>query len=220
MLVLRGHRSLEWGHDAMTRAVLIDDHRMVALGLVTILRARGVDVVAVEHGLDAGLQAVTTHRPDVIVCDVVFGQEPTGLGFPTALAATAAAGTPLLLLSAFSATYFVTQAKANGAAGYLTKDADITELVSAIEHVAEGGTAFPTDGPGVRAPSDHDLVILRMVADGLSNGEIGNRLVCSPRTVETHLERLFERYGVHDRIALTKVAERKGWILALPDQSA
>jgi len=204
----------------MTRAVLVDDHRLVELGIAALLQAHGVEVVAVEHSFDAGLRSVVALRPDIVVCDVVFGQEPTGLGFPIALSATSAGGTPVLLLSAFGTAYFVSQARANGAAGYLTKDAHIADLVAAIERVATGATAFPSDAPVERPPAERDLAIIRMVAEGLSNGQVGDRLCCSPRTVETHLERLFERHGVHDRIALTRVATRKGWIVQLPEGAA
>lgn len=201
----------------MTRAVLIDDHRLVEFGIAALLRARGVDVVAVERRLDAGLRAVVAHRPDVVLCDVLLGDEPAGLGFPTALAGTPAARTPVLMLSAFETAYFVSEARANGAAGYLTKDADPAELVAAVERAAHGGTAFPDDLPGERPPSVHELAIVRLVAEGLSNKQIGERLVCSPRTVETHLERLFERCGVRDRVALADAAARKGWVVRLPD---
>jgi len=203
----------------MTRAVLVDDHRLVELGIAALLQAHGVEVVAVEHSFDAGLRSVVALRPDIVVCDVVFGQEPMGLGFPIALSATSAGGTPVLLLSAFGTAYFVSQARKNGAAGYLTKDTDPAELVAALEHVAEGGTAFPDDWSNERPISDHELAIVRMVAEGLSNKEIGGRLLCSPRTVETHIERLFARCGCHDRTALVDGAARRGWVVRLPEGS-
>lgn len=78
----------------MTRAVPIDDHRLVELGLAALLTARGVEVVAIEHSLPAGIGAMVALRPDVVVCDVISGEEPPDKRLPSALAATRAAATP------------------------------------------------------------------------------------------------------------------------------
>ena len=95
--------------------------------------------------------------------------------------------------------------------------ATIEQICSAIETVAAGGTAFPAAArraasDALRVPTPRELEIVALVADGLSNAEIGERLSLRVKTVESQLRRLFDRYDLASRTALVRLAARQGWI--------
>lgn len=204
----------------MTRVVLIDDDLLVEEGIAAMLERAGLEVVAVERDSILGIRAVEESRPDVVLCDVMLDGEPRGFEILRALREGTAATTPVLMLSSFAPSYFVDLARESGAAGYLTKAADPAGLAAAIRCVAAGGRAFPEATIAERRPSPRELEVVRLAASGRSNSEIGGDLGISTRTVEAHLDRLFDRYGVRDRIALTRLALRKGWVVELPGPSA
>jgi DNA-binding NarL/FixJ family response regulator len=104
-----------------------------------------------------------------------------------------------------------------GAAGYLSKASPVEAIVDTIGTVARGGTAFPAmtlralrEAP--RRPSERELGAIRLVARGASNDEIAAGLGISIKTVESHLRRLFGRYGVLSRTELAMLAVREGWL--------
>jgi DNA-binding NarL/FixJ family response regulator len=104
-----------------------------------------------------------------------------------------------------------------GAAGYVSKTADLDTLLSAIRRVASGGTWFP---PHVligarrapRRPTDREAAIIRLVVDGASNVEIAGDLGITVKTVEGVLRRLFDRYDVRNRTELARLTQRQGWL--------
>jgi DNA-binding NarL/FixJ family response regulator len=118
------------------------------------------------------------------------------------------------VLTAYDYPQYAEAALRLGAAGFVLKTAPIPELVDAIRRVAAGGMAFSvrptTAGVARLSPREHDVV--RLVADGRTNDEIGSALQIGSKTVETHLARLFERLGVASRTELAMRAVREGWL--------
>ena len=97
------------------------------------------------------------------------------------------------------------------------QSAPIAEVVAAVRIVAAGGSMFAMRDlrrarSALRIPSDRELEVIRLVAVGRSNAEIGTALEIAERTVESHLRRLLSRYAVDSRTALTLAAVRMGWI--------
>ena len=95
--------------------------------------------------------------------------------------------------------------------------ASVDEILDAIRVVAAGGSAYPSAArrsaaAALRVPTSRELDIVRLVAEGLSNGEIAERLALRVKTVESQLRRLFDRYDVSSRTALVRLALRQGWI--------
>lgn len=126
-------------------------------------------------------------------------------------------GPAFLFLSGFDTPSLVRAAFEGGAAGYLLKSATIEEVLDAVRTVARGGTVFSAGAVRAirtarRRPSERELQVLRLVADGSTNGEIGLYLGLSEKTVESHLRRLFDRYDVLSRTELALLAVREGWI--------
>ncbi len=127
---------------------------------------------------------------------------------------TSAERPAVIVVTAYDYPQYADAALRLGAAGFVLKTAPIAELVDAIRRVAAGGLAFAVR-PGGHAlarlsPREHDVV--RLVAAGRTNDEIGADLGIGSKTVETHLARLFERLGVASRTELAIRAVREGWL--------
>jgi len=120
----------------------------------------------------------------------------------------------VIVLTAYDYPQYADAALRLGAAGFVLKTAPIVELIDAIRRVASGGLAFsvrPAGASVVRlSPREHDVV--RLVAAGRTNDEIGADLGIGSKTVETHLARLFERLAVASRTELAMRAVREGWL--------
>jgi DNA-binding NarL/FixJ family response regulator len=152
--------------------------------------------------------------PDVVISDVQLAGEAEGLRL---LEAVEPGGPAVLLLSSFDQPPLIRTAFERGAAGYLLKTSEVSEILDAIRTVAGGGTAFSasmlrTIRSAPRRPSDREIEVLTLVCGGASNDEVGARLGVTEKTVESHLRRLFDRYGVLSRTELAVLALREGWV--------
>lgn len=214
---------------SLIRVGIVDDHPVVGEGTAAILRAQpDIDVIRVAPSLEtadaAGL--FDPRRVDVVLLDIRLGTD-SGLraltparsvdGAKTAEPAqspTTPSRPAIIVLTAYDYPQYAEAALRLGAAGFVLKTAPIAELVDAIRRVAAGGLAFsvrPTSAGLARlSPREHDVV--RLVADGRTNDEIGSALHIGSKTVETHLARLFERLGVASRTELAMRAVREGWL--------
>ena len=183
-------------------------------GTAAILRAEpDFEVVTVVPSLEAaeaaGLFDVTL--VDVVLLDIRLG---TDSGLRALTPAEAGERPAIIVLTAYDYPQYAEAALRLGAAGFVLKTAPLPELVDAIRRVAAGGLAFsvrPSSAGLARlSPREHDVV--RLVADGRTNDEIGSALKIGSKTVETHLARLFERLGVASRTELAMRAVREGWL--------
>ena len=148
---------------------------------------------------------------DVLVLDVRLGTD-SGLRLLAEL--RDAGGAAIVMLTSFAYPQYVDAAIRHGASGYVLKTAPISELVDAIQRAAQGGMSFSVrPGAGVdRRPTARELDVVRLVIEGRSNDEIGAALGIGSKTVETHLHRLYERFGVASRTELATRALREGWL--------
>ncbi len=193
----------------MTTVLLVDDHQMVRAGLATLLGASD-DLVVVGQAAD-GAQAVAAAAelaPDVVLMDlsmpVLDGVEATRRIVAESPSAK------VVVLTSFSDRSRVNEALAAGAIGYLLKDCEPPELLNAVRSAAAGHVPLDPrvarvllpSAPGSR-PADglsaREVQVLRLVADGLANKQIGRALGISERTVKAHLGRVFRHIGVADR---------------------
>ena len=124
----------------------------------------------------------------------------------------------MLLLSSFDQPPLIRTAFERGAAGYLLKTSEVPEILDAIRTVAAGGTAFSASmlrairSAPEAAVRPRDRGRSRSSAAGASNDEVGVQLGVTEKTVESHLRRLFDRYGVLSRTELAVLALREGWV--------
>jgi DNA-binding NarL/FixJ family response regulator len=211
---------------ALIRVGIVDDHPVVGEGTAAILRSQpDLEVVGVAPSIEAANAAglFDAGLVDVLLLDIRLGTD-SGLRAlaPDGAGSGAAAGErpAVIVLTAYDYPQYADAALRLGAAGFVLKTAPIAELVDAIRRVAAGGLAFsvrpsPTRGSRLSA-REHDVV--RLVADGRTNDEIGAALRIGSKTVETHLARLFERLGVASRTELAMRAVREGWLDVPPGE--
>ena len=207
------------------RVAVVDDHPVVGEGTAALLRTQpDISVVGVAVSIETARAAGLTDASnvDVLLLDIRLGTD-SGLrllttpvaGGTAALPGTAAELLPaVIVLTAYDYPQYAEAALRLGAAGFVLKTAPLTELIDAIRRVAAGGLAFavrPRSGGRARLTArEHDVV--RLVADGRSNDEIGATLGIGSKTVETHLSRIFERFGISSRAELAARAVREGWL--------
>jgi DNA-binding NarL/FixJ family response regulator len=196
------------------RVGVIDDHPPIVAALSDAIRdAPGLDLAGTGRTLADALALLPA--VDVLVCDVQLDDRAEGLDVVDA-ARRLPRPAAVLLLSGFGHASVVRAALERGAAGYLDKGTEVAAIVDAIRTVAAGGTAFRPADLGAahaapRRPTGRELdVILRVVA-GSTNAEVAASLGLSEKTVETHLHRLFDRYGLLSRTELAVLAIDEGW---------
>lgn len=199
----------------MITVLLVDDHPVVRDGLRGMLADEvGIEVVGeAGNGRDA-LTAARQLRPDVVLMDL---RMPTLDGVAATLAVREELpDTRVLVLTTFDSDRDIQRAIAAGAVGYLLKDAPPADLVRGVRAAARGeATLAPTVAARLMAPTPDPLTarerqVLTLVADGLTNRQIGRRLQVSETTVKTHLVRTFAKLGVDDRTAAVTAALQRG----------
>jgi two-component system response regulator NreC len=214
--------------------MLADDHAVLRAGLRALLNAEP-DLTVVGEAAD-GAEAVeraTQLRPDVIVMDIQMPRM-SGLDATRALRARGIPSKVLILTMHAESQYLLPLLEAGGA-GYVLKSGADTELIEAIRTVHRGevflypaATKLLVDGYLDRSARDEDphdgltereREVLKLVAEGYSGTEIGERLVISPKTVDTYRERIMQKLGLRHRYELVRYALRKGMLKAEPEQS-
>ncbi len=203
--------------------VVADDHPLYCDGLVRVLRERPeIEVLAQEGDGRKALESIRLLRPDVAVLDISL-PEIDGLGVLDALKREALP-TRTLFISARDDSAIIYQAISVGADAYLPKSSTAGEIVHAVLAVARGETVIsPAVQYGLareirlrRSADDRpvlsprELEVLRLTADGLSAVEIGEHLHLSKTTVRTHLQHVYDKLGVTDRVAAVSQALRRG----------
>lgn len=202
----------------MIRVVITDDQTLIRQGLDSLLAITDeVEVVGHAADGDEALALVEECSPDVLLLDL---RMPGRDGIATLEALRERDSTvPVLVLTTFDDDELVLRALRAGARGYLLKDVTLEELVGAIRTLAEGGTlvqpalterlvrglgALPVPDDFAHLPTPEPLTpreteILRLVASGFSNREIGEALFLAEGTVKNHLSTLLAKLGVRDR---------------------
>lgn len=159
-------------------------------------------------------------KVDVLVCDMNLAGGAEGLQVlrsvhdPRTLRERAPAA--VLFLSGFGYPSLIRAALDGGAAGYLDKAADVPEIIDAIRTIASGGTAYSAAAllgsrEARRRPSEREIQVIGRVVNGATNAEIAAALDLSEKTVESHLRRLFDRYGLLSRTELAVLSMEEGW---------
>ena len=199
---------------------VVDDHPAIALAIRAAIDAEAgaddtLELVGTARSIDGARELLGgLSRPDMVLCDI---QLRAGLDGLEVVELAVAAGAKAIVLTSFDRAALMRAAFERGASGFLDKTLEPAEILTAVRTVAGGGTAFSSEALDAarfapRTPSDRELEILARVQRGASSDEIGRELGISTRTVESHLRRLFDRYGVVSRTELTVFAMHQGWI--------
>src|SRR5688500_217790 len=203
------------------RVVLADDHDLVRSGIKALLSmVEGVEVIAEARDGKELITLVESLMPDVVMTDISM----PGMDGIAAIAEihTKHPEVRLLVLSMYDTVDFVKRAVANGACGYLMKDAPPFELEQAVRSVMATGSYFsPAIAQRLLQPSEptvddelthRQVEILKLIAQGRASKEIAYELGLSPKTVDVHRARIMERLRLNDIASLTLYAVRKGLI--------
>ncbi|UFN42607.1 response regulator [Nocardioides okcheonensis] len=216
------------------RVLLADDQALIRTGFAALVAsAPDLEVVAqAEDGVQA-LALVREHRPDVVVMDVRMPRLD-GLGATREISADPElAGVHVLVLTTFETDAHVAEAVRAGAAGFLGKDVEPADFLDAIRTVAAGEALLSPSATrslirrylaapdteayvprGVRESelTPRELEVVSLVALGLDNAEIAERLVVSPLTAKTHVTRAMGKLGARDRAQVVVWAYRSGLV--------
>ncbi|MGW2044457.1 response regulator [Streptomyces sp. NPDC001858] len=207
------------GDAAVLRVVVVDDHTVMRAGVVALLAGEdGIEIVGEAGDGRAGLDLVERHDPDVALVDL---RMPVLDGVRTTTEIVARhPRTRVLILTTYDTDADIERGVEAGAIGYLLKDTTREQLVDAIRAAARGETVLAPRvaqklvarlrRPVQEALTARETDVLGAVADGLTNAEIGRRLVISEATVKTHLLRLFAKLDVNDRTRAVVVAMERG----------
>ncbi|MGX5212138.1 response regulator [Streptomyces violaceus] len=210
------------------RVVVVDDQTVVREGIVMLLGLLpGIEVVGAAGDGEEAVRLVAELAPDVVLmdlrmprCDGVEATRRIRAHHP---------GTQVVVLTTYADDESLFPALAAGARGYLTKDADGDEIVRAVHSVLSGDAglspsiqrrllerlADPRPAAPAEAPDGltvRETEVLVLIADGLSNQEIGRRLHVSTATVKTHINNLFTKAGIKDRAQAVRYAYEKGLV--------
>ena len=212
------------------RVALCDDHAVVRSGLRRILDAESdLEVVGEAGSVREAVALAGDSQPDVFVMDLGL-PDGSGIG-ATADVLRVSPATQVLVLTVHDDIAYLRRAFEAGAAGYLIKEAADIELVQAVRQLAIGKQyVHPVLGAALLAPdapaarlggpggelSDRELDVLRMVALGLTNAEIAERLFVSVRTVETHRSHVHQKLNVQTRAELVRRAREAGLLEVEP----
>jgi len=207
------------------RVVLADDQAVVRDGLALLLStAEDLEVVATAADGTAAVDMVLAQRPDVALVDLRMpGLDGAQV---TEAVRREAPEVRVLVLTTYADDESLFPALEAGARGYLTKDASAEEIEQAIRSVAAGRThldpavqrrlvdaVVSSSAPAAAPPDDltaREVEILRLIAAGLSNGEIAAALVVSGATVKTHVNHIFAKTGARDRAQAVRYAYEHG----------
>jgi DNA-binding NarL/FixJ family response regulator len=195
--------------DALIRVAVVDDHPVFRDGTAAVL-AREPDMEVVALGgslLEARSIVEAADPPDVLILDVRLGED-NGLTLLGRHGLTA-----VIMFSAFDYPQYHHVALRSGAAGFVAKSVETRELIEAVRAAAAGRLVFERRlDPPPPALTRREAEVVRLVADGLTNDEVGDALGVTSKTIEAHLGRIFERTGVQSRTELATRAIREAWL--------
>ncbi|WP_329241133.1 response regulator transcription factor [Streptomyces sp. NBC_01478] len=213
------------------RAVIADDQALVRTGFAMILAADGIEVTAEAANGAEALAAVRRTRPGVVLMDIRMPQMD-GIEATRRILADGPDGTRVIILTTYDLDHYVYAALTAGASGFLLKDVSPEHLVAAIRLVQSGDALLAPaitrrlierfaqreeDRPAglhrdLSGLTPRELEVLRLLATGLSNAELADRLLLSPTTIKTHIGRILSKLDLRDRVQAVVLAYETGLV--------
>lgn len=208
------------------KVLLVDDHPVVRAGLRALLGGvEGIEVCGEAATGEEALHLAAALHPEVVLMDLQLGQGIDGVE-TTRLMAQIVPAPRVLVLTTYDSDADIVRAVAAGATGYLLKDTAPEELFRAIKEAAQGRTVLSspvasrlarrtvTPEPSL---SPREVELLHLLAEGLTNAQIGRKLHIGQATVKTHLVHIFAKLGVDSRTAAVTAAVARR-LIRLPGQ--
>jgi len=212
---------------------IADDQQLIRLGLRVLIESEDDLELSweAEDGREA-LQLVRRMPPDVILMDIRMPVLDGIEALRQIAADPALASVRVVVLTTFESDEYVFDALRSGAAGFLIKDADPSDLLRAVRLAAAGESLLSPSvarrvidslggqreplghraPPGLASLTDREREVLALIGEGLNNEEIGRRLFVSPATARTHVSRAMTKLGARDRAQLVVIAYQSGLV--------
>ncbi|MDO7909292.1 response regulator [Pseudomonas monteilii] len=206
----------------MYSVFIVDDHPVIRLAVRMLLENQSYKVVGEsDNGVDA-MQMVREYRPDLVILDISIPK----LDGLEVLSRFQSMALPMkvLVLTAQSPALFAVRCMHSGAAGYVCKQEDLSELLSAIKAVLSGYNYFPSQAINpvqenesrdlelFKLVNDRELMVLQLFAQGRSNKEIASGMFLSNKTVSTYKKRLMQKLRVNSLVELIDIAKRNALV--------
>ncbi|MGE8112938.1 response regulator transcription factor [Pseudomonas sp.] len=206
----------------MNSVFIVDDHPVIRLAVRMLLENQNYKVVGEsDNGVDA-IQMIRDTQPELVILDISI-PKLDGLEVLSRFQ-TMALPLKILILTAQTPALFAMRCMHSGAAGYVCKEEDLSELLSAIKAVLAGYNYFPsqaihsdhatadTDLQLFRLVNDRELMVLQLFAQGRSNQEIAKGMFISNKTVSTYKKRLMQKLQVDTLVDLIEMAKRNALV--------
>jgi DNA-binding NarL/FixJ family response regulator len=214
----------------MIRVLLADDQDLVRAGFRALLDAQDdIEVVGEAGDGDEAVQLTRRHRPDIVLMDIRM-PGTDGLAATRTIADDRLAEARIVILTTFELDEYVFEAIRAGASGFIVKHTKPAELLRAVRTVAAGDALLSPSvtrrlvrefaartrdaprSPALDALTEREREVMALVAEGLTNDEIAERLVVSKLTAKTHVSRAMVKLGARDRIQLVVFAYESGLV--------
>lgn len=207
----------------MNKVLIVDDHPVIRLAVRMLMERHGYDVVGeTDNGADA-LQLAREAQPDIVILDIGIPRLD-GLEVISRLTAGSISHMRVLVLTSQAPGHFSMRCMQAGAAGYVCKQQDLTELLSAIKAVLSGYSYFPnqalhpvrshmgnvSEKELVQRLSSREMMVLQQLARGRTNKQIADAMLLSNKTVSTYKTRLLMKLNAKSLVDLVEVAQRNG----------
>lgn len=206
------------------RVLLADDHPIVMTGFAMSLAAEGMEVVGQAKTPQEAVEQFAALRPDVVVLDIRFGAEMTGLDAAKHILENQPEA-QIVFLSQFDQDALIKETYRLGAKAFVTKDCDPVDLAVAVQRASQGQLYFMPqiaerlanlsvrgDASPQTLLDERSLEIFKLMAEGLTNVEIAEKLDLSQKTISNISQAVKEKLGIHRPALITKLAMKHGLI--------
>ncbi len=209
------------------RILVVDDHKIVADAICTLLEVTSdIEVLGRVYESSQIRQAIIEHRPDIVLCDLEMpGEDPLEACIEGIADSTK---TKIVILTAFPTDAHIARAVGVHVAGFMTKHEPAETVVDGIRAIAAGHEVYSDEvrdrmmsdeqntirESKILALSPRELTIVRLVAQGLTTGQIAETVFRSPKTVDNQISSAFVKTGCSNRVELSRWAIREGLVQA------